>query len=73
MSKARPTSRISSIIIHCADTPNGAYRCAEDIDDWHGERQPHFSRGLLAIGAINVSTHLKHVGYHYDIDIELSG
>lgn len=62
MSKARPTSSIDTIIIHCAATPNGACWCAEDIDDWHKERG--FGRDYLR----NVSRHLKHIGYHFVIE-----
>lgn len=30
--------KITSIIIHCADTPNGKEFHAADIDRWHKER-----------------------------------
>lgn len=66
MSKARSTSIIDTIIIHCAATPNGACWCAEDIDDWHGENK--FLRRHLQGGLTNVSPHLKHIGYHYVIE-----
>ncbi len=62
MSKHRPTSKIDSLIIHCADTPNGAHWQAEDIDDWHKSRL--FKRNING----NVSPHLKHIGYHYVIE-----
>lgn len=66
MSRSRPTSLIDTIIIHCADTPNGSYRSAEDVDDWHRERS--FNRELLEAEETNVSPHLKHIGYHFVIE-----
>ena len=65
MSKRRSLSRIKDLIIHCADTPDGACYCAEDIDDWHRERG--FSRSGIAAG--NVSPELTAIGYHFVIHV----
>lgn len=65
MSKARNITDINAIIIHCADTPNGALWHAEDIDDWHRERG--FNR-RLDLSLTNVSRELHHIGYHYVIE-----
>ena len=65
MSKRRSLSRIRDLIIHCADTPNGACYCAEDIDDWH--RQRGFSRAPDVAG--NVSPELGAIGYHFVIHV----
>ena len=40
--------KINTIIIHCADTPNGKYFDAKDIDDWHRDK------GWRGIGYHNV-------------------
>ena len=68
MSTTRPTAQIDTLIIHSADTPNGACWCAEDIDDWHKER--NFARNQLKgdRNETNVSPNLKHIGYHFVIE-----
>jgi len=63
MSNLRDTANIDRIIIHCADVPNGAWWSAEDIDNWHHERG--FKREVKN----NVSPRLRHIGYHYVIDL----
>jgi N-acetylmuramoyl-L-alanine amidase len=66
MGTRRELSQINTIVIHCADTPNGRANTIEDIDDWH--RQRGFTRDL----SINPKhqPHLKHVGYHFVIEID---
>lgn len=66
MSTYRSTSLIDTIILHCADTPNGAHWSAADIDDWHRERK--FYRHQLTRGQTNVTPYLKHIGYHFVIE-----
>lgn len=76
MSRYRPDTQISSLIIHCAATPNGRPHTAADIDRWHGERTPPFTRhpdALTGTGAwAGKGQHardLAHIGYHYVIRI----
>ncbi len=62
----RELSQIDSIVIHCADTPNGRANTIEDIDDWHAQRG--FRRDPSI--APKHQPHLRHVGYHYVIEID---
>lgn len=64
MSKIRFLNQINEIIIHCADTPNGVFYSAEDIDAWHKHR--HFIRDKKLAHYSN----LKHIGYHYVIYLD---
>ncbi|AUK44875.1 N-acetylmuramoyl-L-alanine amidase [Pasteurella multocida] len=63
---------INHIVIHCSATTNGkplrtsSQSAAERIDQWHQKRG--FKRNLAHIKRFN--THLKHVGYHFIIDID---
>lgn len=72
MSRYRPLTQITRLVIHCSDTPNGRPYSAADIDQWHRQRKfsrahnaryglgPWEGRGLHApdLGAI---------GYHFVI------
>tara|TARA_R110002050_G_scaffold269917_1_gene412440 strand:- start:54761 stop:55294 length:534 start_codon:yes stop_codon:yes gene_type:complete len=71
MSTYRPPNTIDTVIIHCADTPNGRGDTIEDIDLWHKAR--NFSRHPDArLGESVWETkpymmqrpHLRSVGYH---------
>lgn len=68
MGKLREYDAIKRIVIHCSDTPNGRADTIEDIDRWHGERNPPFKRNM----SINPSwqPQLKHIGYHYVIETD---
>ena len=52
---------IDTIIIHCADTPNGMKLTAKDIDDWHRQR------GWLRQPPIKINPQLTSIGYHFVI------
>ncbi|WP_046019807.1 N-acetylmuramoyl-L-alanine amidase [Marinomonas sp. S3726] len=67
MGNKRQLSQIDSIIIHCADTPNGRPNTIEDVDEWHRKRNPPFTRNMGI--APEHQPHLKHVGYHFVIGI----
>jgi N-acetylmuramoyl-L-alanine amidase len=54
---------IDKIIIHCADTPNGRWTTAADIDSWHRERGFKRSGPKAAI----FNPELTSIGYHYVI------
>ena len=56
---------INKIAIHCADWPNGKPLTIKEIDQWHGERD--FNRAPEWMQKFN--PHLRHVGYHYYIDV----
>lgn len=66
MGTHRDLSQITTVVIHCADTPNGRANTIEDIDAWHGERG--FKRALWL--AKQWQPHLKHVGYHFVIEVD---
>ena len=66
MGKQRKLTDITSIILHCAATPNGRADTVEDIDRYHKERK--FKRSLFI--APKHQPHLKHIGYHYVIEID---
>jgi len=74
MSRYRPESHITELIIHCAATPNGRPFTAEDIDRWHAERgfrrDPRAldGRGPWAGWGLHASR-LLHIGYHYVIRV----
>ena len=63
MSRYRNQNQITTLVIHCADTPNGKYFDARDIDAWHKERS--FKRSPELIGYH--MPHLHHIGYHFVI------
>lgn len=56
---------INTIVIHCADTPNGKAFTVEDIDNWHRDRG--FSR--VAVWRVNKAFNpgLTSIGYHFVI------
>ena len=57
---------MTSIIIHCADTPNGSEKyTVRDIDAWHAARA--FRREGAAIAQYNGS--YPYIGYHEVIDV----
>lgn len=59
----RDKNTIDTVVIHCADTPNGyGWWRAADIDQWHAARG--FKRTHARPGDA-----LKHIGYHYVIEI----
>ena len=64
MSQKRALNKITELIIHCADTPNGKWYTAEQIDDWHKQRG--FKRNPALIGFNEPQ--LKHIGYHFVIN-----
>lgn len=68
MGTKRTLSTIDSIVIHCADTPNGKVYTTEQIDQWHGERNPPFERDMSI--APNHQPTLTHIGYHYVIELD---
>ncbi len=68
MGTRRHIKDINEIVIHCSATPNGRAHTIEDIDRWHGERQPPFTRDLSI--APKHQPHLKHIGYHFVIELD---
>jgi len=56
---------IDTLIIHCADTPNGRHFTADDIDDWHAERGWRRDEGA------RLRYHPEHqsIGYHWVIAV----
>lgn len=65
MGRKRFLSDITAIVIHCAATPNGRPFTAEQIDDWHKAR--HFTRDMTISPGYSP---LKHIGYHFVIEID---
>lgn len=57
---------INLVVIHCSATPPGQQVTVYDIDRWHGER--NFNRQAAAVKAFNPA--LKHIGYHFVIDLK---
>lgn len=57
---------INAIVIHCAATPNGKDFKAEQIDLMHAARK--FKRDSQA--ARNFNQTLKHIGYHFVIELD---
>jgi hypothetical protein len=68
MGKRRSLNDINTIVLHCSDTPNGRAHSVEDIDLWHGQRNPSFKRNLSIDPHHNPE--LKHIGYHYVITLD---
>jgi len=66
MSKYRNLSNITTLIIHCAATPNGQNFDIHDIDQWHQER--NFRRGAAFVSPNEIK--LQHVGYHFVITLD---
>jgi hypothetical protein len=71
MSTYRPLNTIDTIIIHCADTPNGRGDTIEDIDLWHHargfKRHPDARLGESVWESTPYKMkqpHLRSVGYH---------
>jgi hypothetical protein len=68
MATTRRLDQITTLIIHCAATPNGRNHNAKDINYWHGhDRVAHgktpFKRQRPAIE--NHASDLQHIGYHF--------
>lgn len=57
---------VNLIVIHCSATPQGRQVTVYDLDKWHAERG--FQRQAAAAAAFNPG--LKHIGYHYLIDLK---
>lgn len=57
---------VNTIVIHCSASPNGQDFKAKDVDAWHKARG--FNRASQAARAYNPT--LKHIGYHYVIEID---
>lgn len=63
---------INLIVVHCSATKNGrkigmeTETAAEAINRMHGERRPPFLRSR----PVGAAAHLKHIGYHYVIDLD---
>lgn len=55
--------KITEIVIHCADTPNGRSFSAKDIDDWHRER------GWTRTNKI-FNPQFTSIGYHFVIKVD---
>lgn len=68
MGTRRELSTIDSIVIHCADTPNGKVYTTEQVDQWHGERNPPFERDMSI--APDHQPNLTHIGYHFVIELD---
>jgi N-acetylmuramoyl-L-alanine amidase len=58
--------KLNAIVIHCAATPNGKPFKIADIDAMHKARG--FKRDSQAVR--NFNPDLKHVGYHYVIEVD---
>lgn len=58
--------KLNAIVIHCAATPNGKHFTAADIDRMHKQRG--FRRYSQA--ARNFNPELKHIGYHFVIELD---
>lgn len=59
------TRKISSLIIHCAATPNGRWTSVLDIDHWH--KSAGFRRTPTTAEQRAYNPDLKHIGYHWVI------
>lgn len=65
-------AQISKIVVHCSATLNGkslrtaTYTTAQTIDSWHAKRG--FKRQAWRVNQFN--PHLKHLGYHFVIDVD---
>lgn len=66
MGAPRHFSDIDTLVIHCSATPNGRAHTIEDIDRWHGERG--WRRDLSL--APKWQPQLKHVGYHFVVELD---
>lgn len=68
MGTKRSLNDITTIVLHCADTPNGRETSIIDINQWHANRNPPFTRDLSI--APKHQPHLKNIGYHYVITLD---
>lgn len=55
--------RISRIVVHCSDTPDGRRTTVEDIDGWHRERGFRRAEGWRRV----MNPQLASIGYHFVI------
>jgi hypothetical protein len=60
--------RIDLLVIHCAATPNGRPNTAADINAWHHQRG--FRRNARLMTKYAYSLALKHIGYHWVIQVD---
>lgn len=60
---APPVRRISRIVVHCSDTPDGRKTTVEDIDGWHRERGFRRQEGWRR----KMNPSLTSIGYHFVI------
>lgn len=58
--------RINAVVIHCSDTPQGRELNVYDVDAMHKARG--FARRPADVASFNSG--LKHIGYHYLIDLQ---
>ncbi|MBJ7537176.1 N-acetylmuramoyl-L-alanine amidase [Marinomonas transparens] len=65
MGARRDINSINSVVIHCAATPNGRAYSAEQIDQWHKER--NFQRDMSISPGYSP---LQHIGYHFVIELD---
>ena len=60
----RTLEEITTVVLHCSDTPNSSDRWGiDDIDDWHA------SRGFKRDDVFRQGSH-RHVGYHKVIHVD---
>lgn len=63
-----PSRIITTLVIHCADTPNGRDDDIHDIDQWHAHPKFNFRREDDAKARWRPDLHS--VGYHYVITVQ---
>jgi len=59
------TRQVTTIVIHCSDSPNGRPDTAKDIDAWHQKRGWHRTDYFRVKKGFN--TGLTSIGYHFVI------
>lgn len=65
MGAPRTPAQITAIVIHCSASPNGQKFGANDIDMWH--RRRGFKRDPAKVNSLYP---LKHIGYHFVIQLD---
>lgn len=63
-----PLRQIGTIVIHCADTPNGRPQTVEDIDSWHRANGWHRVDHWRVARQFNPQ--LTSIGYHFVIYVD---
>lgn len=66
MGNRRQLSQITTMVIHCSDSPNGRANTIEGIDQWH--RQRGFKRAMSI--APQWQPQLTAIGYHFVIELD---